>query len=251
MPKVKICLDAGHHGKSNQSPANPDYYESEAMWALKLYIKQALERYGIEVVTTRDALDTEMDLWERGQKGRGCTLFVSLHSNAVANGIDEEVDRPVVICYSEDDATAIDEVSRELGMKLAKCIEDTMETAQPAKVVLKKADWDRNKDGIFNDEWYGVLDSAKRAGTVGILLEHSFHTQTRATNWLLDDDNLRKMAAAEAAVIAEYYGLQMMTMQEAVEIIKAKTGLEQGTMEFLQCYKFAEPMLVALARAME
>lgn len=44
-------------------------------------------------------------------------------------------------------------------------------------------------------------------GTPAILLEHSFHTNTAATNWLLRDTNLSKLAAAEAECIAEHYGL--------------------------------------------
>ena len=58
--RVKICSDAGHYGKYNQSPANGDYYESEVMWKLHLLQKKHLEGYGFEVVTTR--ADQEKDL---------------------------------------------------------------------------------------------------------------------------------------------------------------------------------------------
>ena len=37
---VKICLDAGHYGKYNQSPCNKAYFESEAMWKLTEYLKE-------------------------------------------------------------------------------------------------------------------------------------------------------------------------------------------------------------------
>ncbi|MBQ2902420.1 MAG: SPOR domain-containing protein [Agathobacter sp.] len=47
-----------------------------------------------------------------------------------------------------------------------------------------------------------------------MILEHSFHTNTRITNWLLDDSNLDKLAQAEAAAIAKYFG---MTKQEENE----------------------------------
>ena len=39
-------------------------------------------------------------------------------------------------------------------------------------------------------------------------VDASFHTNTRMTTWLLDDENLKRLAAAEAAAIAEHYGLK-------------------------------------------
>ncbi len=205
MAKIRVCLDAGHHGLYNRSPVIPAYYESVAMWALHLMLKEELEDYGIEVTVTRAALNDDPSLWDRGQASRGHTLFVSLHSNACGT---ESVDRPVVLAYSEDDATAVDETSRDLGYKLAKVIEVTMGTSQPGNIALKKADWDRDGNGRLDDEWYGVLQASKKAGVPGVLLEHSFHTNTAATLWLSDDTNLRTLAQAEAAAIADYYGLK-------------------------------------------
>lgn len=42
----KICLDAGHYGQYNRSPAIPEYYESEMNWKLHLLLKKELEKYG-------------------------------------------------------------------------------------------------------------------------------------------------------------------------------------------------------------
>ena len=39
-------------------------------------------------------------------------------------------------------------------------------------------------------------------------LEPSFHTNRRATKWLLDDANLRKLAQAEAATIAAWFDVK-------------------------------------------
>ncbi|MGM9601399.1 MAG: hypothetical protein ACI3W5_07430, partial [Faecousia sp.] len=58
-----------------------------------------------------------------------------------------------------------------------------------------------------NGEYYGVLRGAASVGTPGIILEHSFHTQTKATRWLLEDGNLQKLAAEETKVIAAYFGV--------------------------------------------
>lgn len=42
----------------------------------------------------------------------------------------------------------------------------------------------------------------------GIILEHSFHTNAKAAAWLLKESNLQAMAAAEAAALAKYYGME-------------------------------------------
>ena len=57
-------------------------------------------------------------------------------------------------------------------------------------------------------EYYGVL---RGAGDVGCpfyyIVENSFHTNLKATNWLLNDDNLKTLAQTQANVIAEYFKL--------------------------------------------
>ena len=57
MNTIKICLDAGHAGKENQSPVVPEFYESDFCWKLHLKLKKALEAYGIGVILTRKTQD--------------------------------------------------------------------------------------------------------------------------------------------------------------------------------------------------
>ena len=42
-----VCVDAGHFGKYNQSPAVPEYYESNMNWKLHLLLNAELEKRGI------------------------------------------------------------------------------------------------------------------------------------------------------------------------------------------------------------
>lgn len=44
--KMKICLDAGHYGKYNQSPVFKSYYESEMTWRLHRMLQAELELRG-------------------------------------------------------------------------------------------------------------------------------------------------------------------------------------------------------------
>lgn len=192
---IKICLDAGHYGKYNRSPAVKAYYESDFTWKLHKLLKKYLEEYGVTVTTTRALKAVDLGLESRGKKAKGCDLFVSIHSNAVGSKIDNSTDYPLACCCVTGKADAI-------GKKLADCVADTMQTKQAARVLHKRYNATSTKD------WYGVLRGAASVGVSGVLLEHSFHTNTSATNWLLQDSNLDRLAQAEAKVIADYYGLK-------------------------------------------
>lgn len=205
--KKTICLDAGHYGLYNRSPNVTAYYESNMSWKLHIYLKSELESYGFNVITTRENQDTDKNLVERGQTSVGCDLFISIHSNAVGSYMNESTDFPLAIVLLPDDSTNIDEISTEVGSRLAVTIENIMQTKQSGRVWTRLSEDDRNGDGILNDEWYGVMFGAKSVGTPAILLEHSFHTNTRSAKWLLDDNNLQTLAKAEAETIAQYFGL--------------------------------------------
>jgi hypothetical protein len=103
------------------------------------------------------------------------------------------VDYPVVIVPISGKGDAI-------GDKLAKCVTETMGTKQKGKIYKRK--------GGGNYDYYSVIYGAVNVGVVGIIIEHSFHTNKAATNWLLNDGNRKKLAKAEAEVIAEHYGLK-------------------------------------------
>ena len=213
---VKICLDAGHFGKYNRSPGVPEYYESDMNWKLHLLLKQELEKYGFEVILTRADQQTDLELTRRGRAARGCDLFLSIHSNAVGSDMNETVDRPVGIHFVEDGCEA-DAKSREIAAVLSKVVEKVMQTSQSAQIYSRLSENDRDGDGKINDDYYGVLYGAHQEGVPGVILEHSFHTNTRAAKWLLEEENLRALAVAEAAALAEYYGLNTLPFVDVPE----------------------------------
>lgn len=188
LKRIRVCLDAGHYGKYNRSPVNGAYYESDMSWNLHLKLKAALESYGIEVVTTRPTQAGDLGLEERGKKAAGCDLFLSLHSNACNSS---SIDAPLACCT----VTGAGDV---LGQKLADTVHQVMGTYQAGTI------WKRVGE---HGDYYGVLRGATSVGVPAILLEHSYHTNPRATNWLLNNANLQRMAQAEAAVIATYFGV--------------------------------------------
>ena len=113
----------------------------------------------------------------------------------------------------------------EIGKKLAECIEKTMGTKQKAKTESKKGN---------NGDYYGVIRGAVSVGVPGLILEHSFHTNTKMTKWLLDDKNLDKLAQAEAAVIAKHFGLEKKKETVNIEITVLKKGAKGDDVKALQ-----------------
>lgn len=200
---VRICLDAGHYGKYNQSPAVKSYYESDMTWKLHRYLKKELEALSIGVVVTRSDQNTDKGLYERGTASKGCDLFISIHSNAVGNGVNEGVDYPVAYVL-------LDGSSTDIGLKLVKTVEKVMGTVQGGRTATRRGD---------NGEYYGVLRGAVAVGTPGIILEHSFHTNTKMTKWLSDDGNLQRLAKAEAECIASHYGISAKTENQLTKIM--------------------------------
>jgi len=188
---MKICLDAGHYGKYNQSPADIRYYESDMAWKLTELQKKYLQQHGFEVITTRANQTTDKATYDRGVASKGCDLFISNHSNAVASTVNNSVDYPAAYCAINHSADAV-------GLLLAQVVESVMGTKQAARI--------ENRSGN-NGDYYGVIRGATAVGTPGLILEHSFHTNAAITAWLLDDNNLDRLAQAEASAIAMHYGI--------------------------------------------
>ena len=189
MSKI-VCIDAGHYKGYNASKVVKGYFEGDVMWKLHLYLKQELESYGIKVKTTRSNVSTDLSLSNRGKTSKGCDLFLSLHSNACDK---ESVDRAVIIGGLNSNST--------FGTKIAECISQTMGLKDKRQYMTKESTKVKGKD------YYGVLNGASLVNTKNrYIIEHSFHTNTRATKWLMSESNLKKLAIEEAKVIAEFLG---------------------------------------------
>lgn len=201
MPKV--CLDAGHYGKYNQSPVLKTYYESDMTWKLHNFVESELKEYGITVKKTRTSQNTDKELVARGYTAKDCDLFLSFHSNAAANS---NAKYALSIIMRDNKNETYDEKSKEIGTILAKVIADVMGVTY--QTMQKEYVGDRDGNGLKDDEWYGVLQGAKMAKVPGVILEHSFHTNLASAKWLSQDDNLKKLASAEAAAIANWFGIK-------------------------------------------
>jgi hypothetical protein len=153
-------------------------------------LAEELLKYGFEVNKTRTDEEKDLDVEDRGRAARGSDLFVSLHSNACDT---ESVDY-VCVFGAYDDLNG----SWELGGRLAAAVSECMGCT--GGYVKTR----RGRRG----EYYGVLRGAREVECpLYYIIEHSFHTNLRASKWLMDDSNLRKLARVEAAVIAAHFGV--------------------------------------------
>ena len=207
-------IDPGHAGNFyNGSPVVPGYYESAQMWKLSQKLKTALERWGFVVGLTRQTMDEDPELTERGRRAKGYDLFISMHSNA-ANS--ETPDTPWLIHFMPDAKTTLDEASVSAAYALGDVVSRVMGVSAPYYYKLG-VDFDRDYNGYLDDEYYGVLFGAKSVGVPGIIIEHSFHTNRAAAEWLTVDENLDKLAEAEAEALARYFGMEDNAPMTAAE----------------------------------
>lgn len=190
---MKITLDSGHYGKYNQGIIK-SYYESEFNWKMTNYMKKYLEEYGFHVELTRTILNKDLDLFTRGKISKGSNIFISIHSNACNS---ETVDYPVVIRGHNQPSTD------KLALSIAELISTIMGTKQKGRTYIKT-----NSKGT---EYYGVLRGAESVGVkYRYIVEHSFHTNKNACSFLLEDENIKRLAKAESELIALYFGYKRL-----------------------------------------
>ena len=204
---MKLCLDAGHSGKTNPYLLNGSTIGSEAemAWKLQQKLREQLQAAGVEVLCTRSSPETDMGLLERGRMAEGCELFLSLHSNAGS----PSADYPLACC-------PVDGSADEIGLRLAEAVGEVMGTAQSPR--LWKRDYltgtgtmlQTRSDPAFGkrtaaNDYYGVLRGAAAVNVPGVLLECSFHTHPKMVQWLTKDTNLDALAKALCRVLTDYY----------------------------------------------
>ena len=215
-----VTLDAGHYGKFNRSPVVKNYYESEFNWKMVKYMKEYFEKYNIKVRLTRESINHNIDVYDRGYLAKGSDIFISIHSNACDS---PTVDYPVVIRGYDEPST------NNLALSLAKLIAEIMDTKQEGRTYTRKKT-------NSNQEYYGVLRGAKAVKVkYRYIIEHSFHTNKAAAQFLLNDENIRKLAFEECELIAQYFGYKLF-----VDSIHDKKHIARVIVENLNVRKVAD-----------
>ena len=212
MSKVTIVIDPGHTKNYNKG-VNSGYYEGNAVYKLAQYLKEELESGTdqVNVILTKSSLEENPELYARGQVAvkNNAIVFLSLHSNAIGDATKYEkaygvsVYRSLFLPDSED-----------LGRKLADAVVEVM--APITGVTYSRGVLTR--EGNASKDYYGVIrgavnsvssvaQAAKYPVKHAFIIEHGFHTNSKECAFLAGDDNLKKIAKAEADVIKEHFGI--------------------------------------------
>lgn len=197
-----ILLDPGHTEGYNRSAVTPEYAEGTRMWVLAGILKEKLEAKGFSVKLTRDRIDDDPSLRERGtEAGRlGARLLLSLHSNAPSKNPDGSYDESktgTVGCFSQADIA----FNRPLTEALTQAVATVMDNPDLGSFYKDYP----NRPGV---DYYGVLRYAAASGCPrAIIIEHGFHTNKKDSEFLMRDENLETIASAEAEVLAKAFGM--------------------------------------------
>ena len=191
---MKIVIDPGHGQYGNPYPPRPGYYEGTQMWKLSTYLKPELEKYGFEVKTTRPKVTDDPALSTRGKLAAGHDLIISLHSNAPARASDTKPTGSVI--FRTIETPGIKPLCDKLGQKVSEVMGHHY-----------RGTMTKESESRPGKNYNGVLRNAMASGCkAGMLIEHGFHTNLKDSAFLIKDENLKKLAVAEAEIIAEWFG---------------------------------------------
>ncbi len=188
---IKVMIDPGHApGNTNKGPTG--YYEYQGVWKISNYLKEILQAKGIQVDFTR-IWEQDPELYARGQKAKGYDLFISEHTNAndgKTRGVEvfHDVNKPQDKIFAD---------------KLAGNVASVM--GNPNRGAKTRVYTENGK--IYN--YYGVIRGAAATDCKHILLiESGFHDNAVDEAFLKLDENLNKIAQAQAEIILEFLGVK-------------------------------------------
>ena len=207
--KLLVVIDPGHTGNTYNAGAVKGYYESRAVYDLSLCEKAALEKRGIDVILTRER-NQDPDLYERGlmavKKGLGYAnvVFESNHSNAF-NG-------------KACGVTIIRSAHLPSSEKLADRMIDAIVKVMKPSTGITYNRGVTTKTQSNGADWYGVIRGAVSGATTqgqakngpvryDYIVEHGFHDNQKECRFLSKQENLKTIAEAKAAAIADYFGI--------------------------------------------
>lgn len=195
-----IVLDPGHGQFGNKHTTRDGFYEGTQNYILASFLKAELEAIGFDVRMTRECVEDDMGLFERGAMAGnlGAVMFLSIHSNAPGGNPGEEryaKIRGAETFYSVSDCEGNAPIARDLTDAVVR----TMQTENRG---IKTRRYPDNE----SVDYYGVLRSAAASGCKrAFLIEHGFHTNPEDSAFLQNSDCLARLAKAEAEVIDKWF----------------------------------------------
>ena len=196
-----IVLDPGHGQFGNKHTTAEGFYEGTQNFKLAMMLSELLRKKGFEVVSTRERVEDDPELEERGQlAGRlGADMFISIHSNAPgASNPNYSAVRGAEVFYSVSDHDA----NAELALIINRAVVEAMGT-------LDRGIKTRRYPGAEHLDYYSVVRNAALSGCKrAFLIEHGFHTNPEDSAVLQSDEGLYRIALAECEAICKIFNIE-------------------------------------------
>ncbi len=200
MSRGLIILDPGHGKTGNAHTTRAGYYEGTQNFVLSQFLRDELLARGFDVKVTRETVDDDPELAERGgMAGRmGAIMFLSLHSNAP--GASRSPEEYAKVRGAETYYSITDE---EENIPLARALNDAVVSTMGT---LDRGIKTRRYPDNENVDYYSVIRNAAQSGCRrAFLIEHGFHTNPEDSAFLQSSECLARLAKAEADVIDKYF----------------------------------------------
>lgn len=200
MSKCLIVIDPGHGRLSNPHTTKEGFYEGTQNFILAGFLKQELEKRDFKVLSTRNDIEDNPSLEERGYMAgnNGADLFISLHSNAPGSATPPDkypTVRGVCAYYTLTEP----ELNEPLARGIVDAVAELMGTENRG---IKTRSYPEKPDV----DYYGVIRNSVASGCKrAILVEHGFHTNPEDSAFLQSSECLEKLAKVEAEVIYKYF----------------------------------------------
>ena len=208
---VVVVLDPGHDSTHAGAQGLNGLHEETLNFKIAQYCKEELQQYsGVTVYMTRNSVACPYPGTSSGEDNAkrvayaqsvGANVYVSIHLNsagASANGAmvfyPNQNYRSDIGSQGQNLASQVLTQLKALGLK------------DNGVKIRDSESGDTYSDGSLAD-YYGVIRGSKKAGFPGIIIEHAFVTNASDAAFLSSEANLKKLGQADAAGIANYFGL--------------------------------------------
>ena len=216
--KIRILIDPGHGGPKDRYNRGPGgYIEADGVLQISKYLRNELA--STDAFEIKMSRETDIGVTVRG-RGKMAWEFkadvaISQHTNA-ANGTA----RGSTVFYSVDLPD-----DRQFATDLAKAIADAIGTNDRGAKTWESTVY-------IEEDYLGFIDEAQDGGCKHVfLVESAFHDNLEDEAILLKDENLKKIAVAQAGVICKFFGVTYPAKKEPI------MGESQATVD--QLYEYA------------
>lgn len=219
---VKIVLDPGHGGSDPGASSHSGINEKDINLKVARYLKEYLSQYnGIEVLMTRNGeISGKLEIVERGMIARNnnADMVFSLHFNSSTNTSVTGAEVYVTRCTTFDKYNKENTILGNLILQKLNTSLGIKNNGVKTRLCNDKTEKFQYSDGGQAD-YYGIIrypmkgdasdwgipiDSGE--GIPTILIEHCYMSSSD-TQYFDSDEDLRKIAKADADAIVEYFGL--------------------------------------------